>query len=850
MNKTINELVEGIVTDTYIPTIEDLIKISGNEYLDITIPDGIKVVKYYYELIQIQSQIKIDESIFKKVDESIFEKVNTSLVVKQNKTHTHMNTKKNIMKTGIRSTSYRHTPIHGHKNVYQPIMVAGAYKGTYSSEQYVLIEHFKEYLKTKLDFYKTESTTNNNNDDDNYITCNNIRDILKDIFYVNNEDINNKIKNIINNVKLVFCGYHSKIEDKDINPYTQNDYDIKLSYDYWDHEKDIYIYKNDQSLLDLLCKKIYGYFNSNIYSPGPIKGGDDVLCKYYPYINCIHITAVYQFEIFGMQKLIPILSSYNDNNLFSYLIIMNFLRLRYKLINYVNINIKNDDEERMWKWGLGRHILPSGNLSNPYPSNYFHLEIIDMLSFTIRDAIYVLKLFETNNDPILFHCAAGFGRTGSNILLLTLAKTLCSYLRDWRDNGNIEAKQNAIEFCTKYLCEDSFNNMCKFLQEHYNDNFNTVIDEIFKYRHKEEIYHKQQKILICQRMNTIKVAILYYITKQNLYIEELNIPFNLNIYQPDLRHHTINYNLNEFIIDINKINDDIYKIMFRCDKSKTKHIADKDIIFKIFPDTLDEIGPDLILPIPIPIPIPKTNIISNYEVARTLRRKYNSEKQEQQERKEKHNNTKAMKNEANRRAYEKQQKKIIQNEKDAQIKKQTEYDKIINEINKYIKQTDAFSLWANPSHDNIENISKKHNNKLSRKSQKNKQIQITKHVISYGTIITLMPKLPSGWLKYLDIDIIYEKVLLYPEALVNGEYTDTQIYDYYQKLKNFITYCEAEKILFKNDEAIENVKRKIEEDFAIVNKILINNEAIVFPIIYNTHENYKQREKRIHNEQL
>jgi hypothetical protein len=107
------ELILKIVNDEYTPTLADLISITGNKYLDITIPNGIKLVKYYYGL----SQIVIDKEKLEKVQPStpfLFTKPNTQQVAMRN--------------SNSNSKFFHPTPWRS------PIMVAGAYKGAYSSD--------------------------------------------------------------------------------------------------------------------------------------------------------------------------------------------------------------------------------------------------------------------------------------------------------------------------------------------------------------------------------------------------------------------------------------------------------------------------------------------------------------------------------------------------------------------------------------------------------------------------------------------------------------------------------------------------------------------------------------------
>ena len=281
---------------------------------------------------------------------------------------------------------------------------------------------------------------------------------------------------------------------------------------------------------------------------------------------------------------------------------MNFLRLRYGIINYVNINIENIYEKDIWEWGLGYQLPPKGKLLKEYPSNYFHLEIIDMCSFTIRDAIYLLKLFENNKTQTVFHCACGFGRTATNILLLTFAKALCYFLKKCnKQEFNInKSKQNVIEFADYYLFQPDFTNLKELFSHQYNDIDGKIINEIFDLKltpeHGEDSF---SNTLLYHRMNTIKIAILFYITKSGLYIEELNKPITLHWYDNSKnKTETIQVNfkleyLTKFMKDINARYPLILNKLFRCEYSATTVLKKMRILDGTnFPDTLNEIGPD------------------------------------------------------------------------------------------------------------------------------------------------------------------------------------------------------------------------------------------------------------------
>lgn len=429
-----------------------------------------------------------------------------------------------------------------------------------------------------------------------------MREVLKNVFSVKNSDHNNEINRII--------GYNLRrfittVENDPVIGIPDNTYDVNLAFDEGinpaTNTNQLYR-ENNEELVELLVRKIFGYFNDEIEIGPEIVGDDDILRKYYHYDECVHISRVKGFNIFGMGKPKPLNEDHTteERNMvrLEYLIMMNFLRVRHGIVNYVNIHVENPLENTTWNYGLGRQTIDSGNyaLGQPYPHRYYHLEIEDMTSFTLRDAIYLLILFENDSKPILFHCAAGYGRTGSNILLLTLAKTLCGYLR----NNQI---QEALDFCRTYLFTNDFASLRTFLDNHYNNPDNKILEEIFGPTDRELNFFNN---LLCHRMNTIKIAILYYITKMDLYNDNLNETFYLHV--NDIITDTFfefeyKFNLNETVAQLRIDLPEIIQLYFKIQNSHTIGLTLLPPLDGTnLPDDIIDIGPQLppIADVPLP----------------------------------------------------------------------------------------------------------------------------------------------------------------------------------------------------------------------------------------------------------
>lgn len=631
--REIDELVYKIVNNNYIPTMEQIKLIFKFPRLDIeSVQIGIDLIKYYHKLDEISkffyskdkknnksviksttttttttSTTKLPKGTKKKIHnlttnllsslglpDTLSTKPNTKpntkkpfpLVsgkmpmpmpmpiavgvggaYKKNKNKTIKSTnRKKILK---KSTSYS----NNRQKKKQKIITGGAYKGNYVNNT-VNPDTFKAYLKTLLDKYKTDDRKTADGTQYN-ISTNEIKEILQDILTVNDATVNTEINSIIE---------HNLIDLTTITDSTSdNAFDVNLNFIPKAGKIDIYERINDEELLNLLTLKIYGFYNHNILYGEEYHGGFDVLAKYYYSDIYGHITKVYNLNIYGMGKPVPIEEPYisaDKKILFKYLILMNFLRLCHGITYYVNINPKNDSEKIIWNYGLGMQLAPNGNSLHNTKSRYLHLEVRDFTAYSLRYAIYLLMLFENNDANTIFHCSAGFGRTGSTMLFLALAKNLCQLLR----NSDIDG---AEYFCKTYLFDENFDNLKCFLSNHYNDNKNEIVKEVFHLNH-----------IFCQRMNTIKIAILYYITKMKLYNEKINQKFYLNYFNVStntLESIEYTYKLETFITNFTTLktsNPDVLGLFFNLlPYTGNNALTGLDALNGTnFPDNINDIG--------------------------------------------------------------------------------------------------------------------------------------------------------------------------------------------------------------------------------------------------------------------
>jgi protein-tyrosine phosphatase len=108
--------------------------------------------------------------------------------------------------------------------------------------------------------------------------------------------------------------------------------------------------------------------------------------------------------IFGMQN-VP----YDCKELYQF---MKYLRQDKKIKRYACLQC-GPNEEDMWKYvGLRVEGLEE--------SFFYNRQIQDYTSYTFENAMAILKLIHDGKDTIVFHCTAGWGRTGSVMFLILL----------------------------------------------------------------------------------------------------------------------------------------------------------------------------------------------------------------------------------------------------------------------------------------------------------------------------------------------------------------------------------------------------------------------------------------------
>jgi protein-tyrosine phosphatase len=387
----------------------------------------------------------------------------------------------------------------------------GAYNGEYQPDNTVTFEQFATYINKIYD---------------------EILKSLSEIFSRKGKyfDYKKNTEEIIKQIAFKIFKKESEIKtNKSVQRIIENSMEFIMDTLYINNNNTIFSLDSlsHEKIIELLVNVFYmSSLNSDVLpSYYCSKGGQKIT----------EITGLNQVKcLFGMQKLSPLEEKVKNemfeteepidqiknrkiekyNKKFKYLVILNHLRLKYNILHYVNLNIKNRKEKEMWEKYLP--VQPK--------CVYYHFEIIDMCSFSIRDAIYILFTFiplMMKNEKIIIHCAAGYGRTGSTILLLTICHTLITYIKEYatlkklnksNDSKLLEQQEKITKFITGLLCGGwELENLKTFLGLIYPSS--KAIEEIF-IRNNES---NTSDILRSHRFNAIIIAILYYLEKMGYY---------------------------------------------------------------------------------------------------------------------------------------------------------------------------------------------------------------------------------------------------------------------------------------------------------------------------------------------
>ena len=134
-------------------------------------------------------------------------------------------------------------------------------------------------------------------------------------------------------------------------------------------------------------------------------------------------------NVYGMQR-----PNYLDKNqMFN---VMSILLYKYNVTRYITVD-NNYTEKIVW------NDVVKTLVDKPKPiTEYYNRKIIDFTSFTPHNALWFLKNFIKPNTNTVLHCTAGFGRTGSVVLLYSIYEKIRALMFELVSNNMIDKNNN------------------------------------------------------------------------------------------------------------------------------------------------------------------------------------------------------------------------------------------------------------------------------------------------------------------------------------------------------------------------------------------------------------------------
>ena len=229
------------------------------------------------------------------------------------------------------------------------------------------------------------------------------------------------IKNVVGvNVKIIkqkHNMYGGKLKNKSVTKHTTNISCKTLSINNKYH-------CTESDIKQLLIKLAPNYEYINFKESYPINDWQHIqpimfnICKYSVDTN-----------VYGMQR-----PNYLDKNqMFN---VMSILLYKYNVTRYITVD-NNYTEQIVW------NDVVKTLVDKPKPiTEYYNRKIIDFTSFTPHNALWFLKNFIKPNTNTVLHCTAGFGRTGSVVLLYSIYEKIRALMFELVSNNMIDKNNN------------------------------------------------------------------------------------------------------------------------------------------------------------------------------------------------------------------------------------------------------------------------------------------------------------------------------------------------------------------------------------------------------------------------
>ena len=247
--------------------------------------------------------------------------------------------------------------------------------------------------------------------------------LLQQLVQAQTEFINQShIKNVFGvNVKIIKQKYPNmhggKLKNKSVTKQTTNISCKTLSINNKYH-------CTESDIKQLLIKLAPNYEYINFKESYPINEWQHIqpimfnICKYSVDTN-----------VYGMQR-----PNYLDKNqMFN---VMSILLYKYNVTRYITVD-NNYTEQIVW------NDVVKTLVDKPKPiTEYYNRKIIDFTSFTPHNALWFLKNFIKPNTNTVLHCTAGFGRTGSVVLLYSIYEKIRALMFELVSNNMIDKNNN------------------------------------------------------------------------------------------------------------------------------------------------------------------------------------------------------------------------------------------------------------------------------------------------------------------------------------------------------------------------------------------------------------------------
>jgi hypothetical protein len=311
-----------------------------------------------------------------------------------------------------------------------------------------------------------------------------------------------------------------------------SDYIMTFSIYYFESFKDELTDKTLDEIIKNLTKILYG---SERLKDNKI----DINNEYYHSDRFIHATRLdnsYYFgddiSILGMQ-IVPIITHNNPDiqdqvytsaenigyefadykklNKCKILLLMNYLKLYYGVKYFISVDCPNDYEQELWE------KLTYHTDRNPNIFRCFYIK--DMFSHTLNEAVFLADRILEYGDNMVFHCYAGFGRTGTVTLFTYILLNLNSMLGEYAVS-TADDRYELVSLVKTFLrLMYDMETLKEFTNNIYPNNFNPNVsgipaNEIFNHaiRDPDDILYYNN--LLNHRINAMYVAIIHAITNK------------------------------------------------------------------------------------------------------------------------------------------------------------------------------------------------------------------------------------------------------------------------------------------------------------------------------------------------